>query len=121
MSVKVYNFDNFKKEETTGKKTVTAYVLFADFDAEISKRDLELRKARCEIEMLRKTLRDLKGFLENAPLKADVCCCGGSTNCNPLTDGHSFVDQGEYAISQWIESLNNLDEEIQQKVKEVVG
>lgn len=56
MSVKVYNFDNFKKEETSGKKTVTSYVLFADFDAEISKRDEEIKDLQSKYDRVVKGL-----------------------------------------------------------------
>ena len=105
---KVYRIfgKNWEVETCDGKELdcnyKTEFILKSDHDSA-----LELLESKLTIAEKKfiKTLQDEKSWLENAPLESGVCCCG-STNCNPMVDGHSFVDSGHYAISNRIKSID---------------
>lgn len=78
-------------------------------------RQLEINKANAALivkavnnhKKLVKELKDMLIFFDVADLSSNVCCCG-STNCNAMTDGHSFVDSGHYAIDLRVKSIQKL-------------
>ena len=49
-------------------------------------------------------------FVRNAPVYSGVCCCGDemSSHTSPMNDGHSPVDQWDYALSKFVEEYDTL-------------
>lgn len=54
----------------------------------------------------RKLLTDLRDFLQSAPLESGVCCCGSPVEGHGLGDGHSPVDDLQYASAGYVDRIN---------------
>lgn len=59
-----------------------------------------------ELEESRQLLKDVRDFLQHAPLESGVCCCGNPVEGHGFGDGHSPVDDLQYAAANWVERLD---------------
>lgn len=55
---------------------------------------------------LREVLERVRDFLEAAPFESGVCCCGSPVDGHSYGDGHSPVDELQYAVSKQIEAID---------------
>jgi len=58
---------------------------------------------------------DVKEFIEfvkSAPVSSGVCCCGEPMNGHPdpMSCGHTPVDQWEYSLRCWLDQLQGTEE-----------
>lgn len=53
--------------------------------------------------------REFIEFVKGAPVSSGVCCCGDSIDghADPMSCGHSPVDQWEYSLSNWIAEIES--------------
>ncbi|TGV26372.1 hypothetical protein [Mesorhizobium sp. M4B.F.Ca.ET.143.01.1.1] len=51
--------------------------------------------------------RDFIEFVKSAPVSSGVCCCGDDmeTHPEPISCGHTPVDQWHYSLSQWLDQI----------------
>ncbi len=56
---------------------------------------------------------DFVDFVKNAPVSSGVCCCGDSMegHADPMSCGHSPVDQWDYSLSNWLEEIEKSNEQ----------
>ena len=59
-----------------------------------------------EIARLREALASGISVIDNCDIESGWCCCGESmdNHSNPMTAGHSPVDQGDYTAQEWRKS-----------------
>ena len=55
----------------------------------------------------RKKIAEFIEFVRNAPVSSGVCCCGESMDrhSDPMSCGHSPVDQWDWSLSLWLEEI----------------
>jgi hypothetical protein len=64
----------------------------------------ELRRLHEVNAELLEALRYCVGVLEQVDCSTGICCCGSDMQNHGMDDGHSPVDQGQYAQSRAIEN-----------------
>lgn len=47
-------------------------------------------------------------FVKNAPVSSGTCCCGDDmeNHANPMSCGHSPVDEWDYSLSKWLKQIS---------------
>lgn len=52
-------------------------------------------------------------FVKNAPVSSGVCCCGDNilTHGDPMSCGHTPVDQWHWSLSLWIKQIAKAEAE----------
>lgn len=53
-------------------------------------------------------------FVQNAPVKSGVCCCGADITKQNYCDNHSSVDMWDHAVEGWVTDFAKFDEKIKQ-------
>lgn len=79
-----------------------AYMQLVFEGYEVAKADELARLREAERKM-----RDFIEFVKSSPVNSGVCCCGDEmdTHPEPMSCGHTPVDQWHYSLSQWLDQI----------------